>query len=121
MYKTLLGALLLLLLSTVVSSAIYHPQEAERIIRSNLREYYENVLDEVLSSRGSDVILSMGRMRPDRRGGVFETLQKEAGAFGVHDVHGENLSVVRLYRPKMLFSNIILFYFQLHASSNCQK
>jgi hypothetical protein len=107
MYKTLLGALLLLLLSTVVSSAIYHPQEAERIIRSNLREYYENVLDEVLSSRGSNVILSMGRMRPDRRGGVFETLQKEAGAFGVHDVHASCL--VQL--PEMITAHIT----QLHG------
>lgn len=93
MCKSLLSALLLLLLSSLVASAVYQPHEAERIIRSNLREYYENVLDEVLSSRGSDVLISMGRMRPDRRGGIFETLQKEAGAFGVSDVHCEYTSL----------------------------
>ncbi|KAI9287484.1 hypothetical protein BC943DRAFT_335263 [Umbelopsis sp. AD052] len=107
MHKSLLIALLLLLLNAVVTSAIYHPQETERIIRSNLREYYENILDEVLSSRGSDVLLSMGRMRPDRRGGVFETLQKEAGAFGVHDVHASCL--VQL--PEMITVQIT----QLHG------
>jgi hypothetical protein len=102
MCKSLLSALLLLLLSSLVASAVYQPHEAERIIRSNLREYYENVLDEVLSSRGSDVLISMGRMRPDRRGGIFETLQKEAGAFGVSDVHSSCL--VQL--PEMISTHI---------------
>ena len=104
MCKALLSALLLLLLSTLVTSTVYQPHEAKRIILSNLREYYENVLDEVLSSRGSDVLMSMGRMRPDRRGGIFETLQKETGAFGVHDVHCEFIAqAYKVYMEKLGF------------------
>lgn len=96
MIKTLLYILTFLLLNTFTLAAVYQPKVTTHIIRTNLQEYYENVLDEVLSSRGKDFLLSMGRMRPDRRGGVFETLQKEAGAFGVRDVHCKYYSGVLL-------------------------
>lgn len=91
MIKTLLCIFTFLLLNTLTLAAVYQAKITTHIIRTNLQEYYENVLDEVLSSRGKDFLLSMGRMRPDRRGGVFETLQKEAGAFGVRDVHSSCL------------------------------
>jgi hypothetical protein len=115
MNKTLFYVFTFLVLNTLTLAAVYQAKMTTSIIQTNLQEYYENVLDEVLSSRGKDFLLSMGRMRPDRRGGVFETLQKEAVAFGVHDMHGKYHSNVMCH---YLSSFVIKYTLQLHVSSN---